>query len=62
LQREVNGEWVKFHSGKKIGEDEVLTFPPVVAQRVRLDVLKASNSLSISEFELYATAGSKAKK
>lgn len=53
LQREVSGRWIVFHTGKAVEADCVLKFPPVTAQRFRLNILEASEGPTVHEFQLY---------
>jgi alpha-L-fucosidase len=46
-------EWKTFCSGTKIGESWSKSFDPVTAQRVRLNVLEATEGPTIWEFQLY---------
>ena len=49
-------EWKVLASGTRIGHQKQLTFPPVTAQHVRLNILQAAKSPSIAEFQLFAPA------
>lgn len=53
LQRYVDGEWRSFAQGTKIGLNLELRFEPVTAQRVRLNILEASDGPTIWEFHLF---------
>jgi alpha-L-fucosidase len=46
-------EWKTFHTGTTLGEAWSQGFEPVTAQRVRLNVLEATNGPTIWEFQLY---------
>ena len=48
------GAWKVFYRGETIGPRCSVTFDPVVARHVRLSILNASNSPTITEFQLYA--------
>ncbi len=54
LQRFAEGEWRTFASGSKIGLNLNLEFEPVTAQRVRLNVLEATDGPTIWEFHLFS--------
>ncbi len=47
-------QWKPLHRGTRIESDKIITFPPVTAQRVRLNVLKAVEVPTIEEFQLFA--------
>ncbi len=49
------GGWKAFHSGKTIGENCAIAFPPVTGQRVRLNILNSTEGPSIWEFQLFKT-------
>jgi len=53
LQSERDGQWESFARGQRIGGALDLKFLPVTAQRVRLNVLKATDGPTIWEFRLY---------
>ncbi|MEW6745695.1 MAG: discoidin domain-containing protein [Planctomycetota bacterium] len=53
LQLERDGEWIAFARGDKIGTDLELRFDPVAAQRVRVNVLEATDGPTIWEFGLF---------
>ncbi|HQL75940.1 MAG: Alpha-L-fucosidase [Planctomycetes bacterium ADurb.Bin126] len=46
-------QWKPLHRGTRIESDKIITFPPVTAQRVRLNVLKAVEVPTIEEFQLF---------
>jgi alpha-L-fucosidase len=46
--------WKTFYTGKKIGPHWKTTFPAVTAQRVRLNILKATEGPTLWEFQLFA--------
>ncbi|MGE5293779.1 MAG: DUF5703 domain-containing protein, partial [Solirubrobacterales bacterium] len=56
LQADRNGRWETFARGGKIGAALELKFAPVQAQRVRLNVLKATDGPTIWEFLLFEAA------
>lgn len=56
LQVDHDGRWVTFAHGNEMGESLELKFPPVRAQRVRLNVLKATDGPTIWEFLLFEAA------
>jgi len=45
--------WRAFARGTTIGPRRVLTFPPITAQRVRLNILRCTDGPSIWEFQLF---------
>jgi alpha-L-fucosidase len=53
LQYKDGDAWKTFHKGAGIGENCTLTFPPVTARCVRLNVLDASDGPTINEFLLF---------
>jgi len=57
LQAKRDGRWQTFAGGGKIGHDLALKFPPVTAQVVRLNILKATDGPTIWEFRLFAVKG-----
>jgi alpha-L-fucosidase len=60
LQAKDGDNWKTFHSGQTIGPSFEIRFPPVTAQRVRLNILDAAKGPSISEFQIFSpTAESK---
>ena len=54
LQAWEGEKWKTFHTGTTIGESFSATFAPITAQRVRLNILVASEGPTISEFQLFA--------
>ena len=46
-------QWKTFCTGTGIGEYWTRTFAPVTAQRVRLNILEATDGPTIREFELF---------
>jgi alpha-L-fucosidase len=50
---EVGGAWKKIAEGTTIGEELHLSFPPVKAQLFRLNILQASDTPALAEFQLY---------
>ncbi len=54
LEYKDGGAWKVFYRGETIGPRCSLTFNQVVARYVRLTVFNASNSPTITEFQLYA--------
>lgn len=56
LQAEKDGEWVTFYEGTAVGEGLFVDFPPVVARRFRLEIVKASDGPTIWEFQLFGKA------
>ncbi len=53
LQRFAEGQWETFLSGSTIGESWSAGFEPVTAQRVRLNIIDATDGPTIWEFELF---------
>ncbi len=49
-----DGQWIPFAKGETIGERKMLSFPPVTARVVRLNILDAADGPTICEFHLYA--------
>ena len=54
LQAKRDGQWQTFARGTEIGEDRLLTFGPITAQVIRLNILNATEGPTISEFQLFA--------
>lgn len=52
LQIEKDGQWRTIHEGTTIGNDYSATFKPVSAQRVRLNILEATDVPTIWELQL----------
>jgi alpha-L-fucosidase len=48
-----NGAWKTFLKGKRLGERFEASFPKIKAQLVRLEILKATDGPTISEFQLF---------
>ena len=53
LRAKQGDEWQTFHSGTTIGEDHSITFPPVTARHVRLQVLDTTINPLVGEFQLF---------
>jgi alpha-L-fucosidase len=53
LQRLDGTEWKTFCTGATIGDSWLKSFPPVTAQRVRLNVLESTDGPTIWEFQLF---------
>jgi hypothetical protein len=53
LQAERDGQWETFARGGKIGSGLELKFPPAAVQRVRLNILQATDGPTIWEFLLF---------
>ncbi len=47
-------KWVTVAEGRPIGHKKIDRFHPVLASRVRLNILAASGSIRVREFQLYA--------
>jgi|GEM_PF-1277044 len=45
--------WKEVARGTTIGKEEELSFPPVKAQVVRLNVLKAEHAINLNEFQVF---------
>ena len=54
LQYKADGKWQSFYHGIKLGDTAILTFEPVTARYVRLNILQATESPTIWEFRLFA--------
>jgi len=50
---EKNGDWIVCHEGANVGEGFSADFPPIVAQRFRLEISRASEGPTITEFQLF---------
>jgi alpha-L-fucosidase len=61
LQYQEGQNWRTFHAGTKIGPKRMFTFPPVSAQCVRLNILKATEGPTLWEFQLFAPASAARK-
>jgi len=53
LQAKDGDTWKTFTKGRRIGDELELSFKPVTAQVIRLNILKASEGPTIWEFELF---------
>jgi alpha-L-fucosidase len=54
IQTLQDGQWTTAHAGGTIGAELECRFEPVVARRVRLMVLRATEGPTIWEFQLFA--------
>jgi len=54
LQKQINGAWTNFHSGKTIGPNWELNLTPVTARQIRLNILDATQGPTINEFQLFS--------
>ncbi|MBN1420916.1 MAG: alpha-L-fucosidase [Planctomycetes bacterium] len=54
LAARAGDEWKVFHRGTTIGENLRISFAPVTARRVRLDLSETTDGPSIWEFQLFA--------
>ncbi len=54
-----NGKWKRMAEGAAIGHKKIDRFPPVTAQRVRLNLLETTSAAHIREFQLYNTAATR---
>ena len=52
LQMQVEDQWSTFHAGTTIGENRTISFAPVTARHVRLNLLETTDGPSIWEFQL----------
>jgi len=52
--KEAGGQWKAFYEGTTIGEDRFVTFPPVTARHIRLNLAATTGGPSIWEFQLFA--------
>ena len=52
-----DGAWQACYQGQNMGEVLDVTFPPVTAQRVRLNITEATDGPTIWEFQLFPPAG-----
>ena len=59
LQYQDGQQWKTFARGTTLGEKKELTFEPVTARRVRLNILKATEGPTIWEFRLFGPEGGK---
>ena len=53
LQYQTDGSWQKFYQGTTVGPNCALKFPSITAQRLRLQILDATEGPTLNEFELY---------
>jgi alpha-L-fucosidase len=53
VQAQIDGEWEKIAEGTTIGRKLHLSFPPVKAQLFRLYILKAGDTPTLAEFQLF---------
>jgi alpha-L-fucosidase len=49
----VGDKWKEVAHGATIGRDMELTFAPVKARQVRLNILKATRAININEFQVF---------
>ena len=54
LQVKTEGAWRTIRTGTTLGQDYSANFEPVTAQRVRLNILEATDVPTIWEFQLFA--------
>jgi hypothetical protein len=59
LQLKRGDAWETFASGTTIGKNAEIPFESVTAQQVRLNILGATDSPTICEFQLFSLKGSK---
>ena len=52
----LKGRWVPLVTDQAIGHKKIDRFPPVTAQRVRLNILSSVGTTRIREFQLFNTA------
>ena len=55
LEAQVGGQWKQIAEGTTLGEELHLSFPPVTAQIFRLNILQASDTPTLAEFQLFGT-------
>jgi alpha-L-fucosidase len=53
----VDGKWKPIVTGQAIGHKKIDSFPPVTANRVRLNIISSTSEAHIREFQLYFTDG-----
>jgi len=53
LQYRDGQAWKTFHKGTTIGPDRSVTVPPVTAQHIRLNILKATDGPTIVSFHAF---------
>jgi len=53
LQIQKDGDWQTFYTGTTIGEDFSVTFEPITAQHIRLNILDATDVPTIWEIQLF---------
>jgi alpha-L-fucosidase len=51
-----DGKWKRVAEGQAIGHKKIDHFPPMTAQRVRLNLLATTDTAHIREFQLYSTS------
>jgi len=61
LEARTDGEWKAFHKGMRIAPEAEFAFPPVTARYIRLNILKASDGPTITEFQLLAPKDARPK-
>lgn len=54
LEVKQNGTWKDVARGTTIGSSKDITFTPVKARHIRLNVSKAANAININEFQVFA--------
>jgi alpha-L-fucosidase len=59
LQAKIDGQWKTFSTGNTLGEEYRVKFEPITAQVFRLNILRASEGPTISEFQLFEKTGAK---
>lgn len=59
LQRKDDDGWKTVHSGKAVGENREVTFEPVTARVVRLNITDGEGGPTIREFHLFAPRANK---
>jgi hypothetical protein len=53
LEAQVDGNWKKISEGKTIGDRLEVEFEPVRARLFRLNIRRASDTPTLSEFQLF---------
>ncbi|MHC4124317.1 MAG: alpha-L-fucosidase [Planctomycetota bacterium] len=62
LQVKRGGNWETFHTGSKIGQKLEISFEPITARHVRLNILDSTRTPSVSEFQLFEAPKSNCEK
>jgi len=46
-------QWITVHKGENIGSNIIITFPPIMTNRVRLEITECSGDVRLSELNVY---------